>query len=155
LEPLTDSISFDLTNEDSHYRNYSAVLDYAHYVLTLFPFLELYDSGELLSRVEIRENPGLSKERTRFVISTLKGTFDLINHTISQQSLMAGNGVLSTVDRMLEEGHPSFDESGSFTLPDLFSFNPYFRKNYAAHLLDQVVGFEKIKDLVDHDQLVK
>ncbi|NHE59217.1 hypothetical protein [Cyclobacterium plantarum] len=153
LEPLEVSISFDLNKEDSHYRNYSAVLDYANYVLTLFPFLELYDRGELLSPEEIRENPGFSEERTRFLISRLEGILNLINHTISQQSLMAGNGVITAVDQMLEQGFSGLDESGGFTLTDLFSHNPYFRKNYGAHLLDEVVGLERIKNLIDHDQL--
>ncbi len=153
LKPLEDSITFDLKKEDSHYRNYGAVLDYARYVLNLFPFLELYDGGELLRPEEIRNNPGFSKERSLFLISQLEGTLDLINHTIFQQSLMAGNGVLTTVDQMLEEGLSGFDESGVFTLRDLFSYNPYFRKNYSAHLLDEVVGLEKIKDLIDHDRL--
>ncbi|SHN20011.1 hypothetical protein SAMN04488057_11059 [Cyclobacterium lianum] len=153
LKPLEDSISFELKKEDSHYRNYSAVLDYANYVLTLFPFLEPYDRGDLLSAGEIRDNPGFSKERTRFLINQLEGTLDLINHTIFQQSLMAGNGVFTTVDQMLEESVSGFDDSGVFTLRDLFSHNPYFRKNYAAHLLDEVVGLEKIKDLIDHDRL--
>ncbi|MDF9796261.1 hypothetical protein OKW21_001524 [Catalinimonas alkaloidigena] len=153
LASLPDSAAFDIKNEDRYYRNYQAVLDYAHYLLTLFPFMELYDQGRLLKPEEIRQNPGLSKERTKLMITKLEGAVDLINHTIFQQSLMAGNGVFQAIDNKLEHGISGFDERGNFTLQDAFSFNPYLRKNYAAYFLDKVVGFEKIKDLVEHDRL--
>lgn len=140
--------------EDRYYKNYRTVLAFSEYVLSLFPFMELHDDGALWTPEEIIQNPGFSRERAIKLISILRDISTLLDHTYAQQSLMAGNGSIKIMDQIIADAHdsgvPLYDDV-LFSFADLFRYNPFFRKNYSAYLLDRAIGYDRLKNLLDNE----
>ena len=164
---VVDSISYLIENElskewitlnqeDKFYKNYQAVLAFSEYILSLFPFMELYDNGVLMTPERVAENPGFTRDRAIKLIGVLQSLISLVDHTYLQQSLMSGNGSFKLLDQRLAgtqgfEFEPS--EKVFFSIQDLFTYNPYLRKNYSAYLLDRVVGYPRLAQLINEKVL--
>jgi hypothetical protein len=129
--------------EDAEYRSPDMVLTFASYVLTLFPFLELYEAAgtRLFSPEELQSNPGLTRERARRMVDFSEDVRDLVVRTQMQQSVMSGHALMDVIDQRLQEADNLGDPGTAFvSLADLFAVDPYLRKNFSAYLLDKVFG---------------
>ena len=137
---------FAITDSDRRYRHYMAVLEMADYVLTMMPFLELYNDGGLLTREQLAARPEITRERSRKIITFLDNLSDLIDHTIFQQALMTGLSSFKAIDRAMLTGDNA-DISG-MNLTDLLRYNPLFNKNYSAYFLEKHHGGLKNLDRI-------
>jgi hypothetical protein len=146
-----------LNQEDRNFRNHRAIMAYADYLLTMFTMTEFFDNNRLLTPAEINENPGFSRERARKMIIMLEGAQDLLNHAMFQQSILAGNGAFARLDEMIRRGSAAVAQNdvAAINLADIFYYNPYLSKNYAAYLIDRHVGLDRLKDIVDNKRLKK
>ncbi|HRE52282.1 MAG TPA: hypothetical protein PK339_12725 [Flavitalea sp.] len=137
---------FAITDSDRHYRHYMAALEMVDYVLTMMPFLELYNDGGLLTSEQLAARPEITRERSRKIIAFLDNLSDLIDHTIFQQALMTGLSSFKAIDRALLTGDDT-DISG-MNLTDLLRYNPLFNKNYSAYFLEKNHGGIKNLDRI-------
>ncbi len=148
-----NSSDFNITQEDKYYRNFKLVIEYVDYLITMLPFLELYENTRLLTPDEIEQNPGFVKERSQLMVRALKDALQLLEHTIFQQSLMSGNGTFEILDRVFENN--SIPENwispldNKLSISELFEFNPYLKKNYTTYIIDKYIGMNKLIQVVN------
>jgi hypothetical protein len=152
LKSFLKNPKFEIVEADKSYRNYRIVLAFTDYVLTLLPFIELYDhsKGSLLTSDELKSNPERSIDRMAFLKKAIENTLDLIDHTIMQQSLLSGNGIFNNIDGILSK---NIQDSEDFDINDAFAANQYLNKNYATYFLNKNVGFNKLKSYSDRMKL--
>ena len=147
----------DLNGEDRNFRNHRIITAYVDYLLTMFTMIEFFDNNRLLTPAEISQNPGFSRERARKMILLLEDARDLINHSMFQQSVLAGNGMFAKLDQLIKNGSKVVPntEGADFNMADIFLYNPYLSKNYAAYLVDKYIGLDRLKDMIDNNRLKK